>query len=69
MAGRLGGVFYWLGGSLAVILLIGGTWLFYGVFKSQTREAVAWLLPIAVVILGVIAWLIARAFRFVLARH
>jgi hypothetical protein len=52
IAARLGGVFYWLSGGLAVILLIGGAWFFYEVFKNQTREAVAWILPIAVVILA-----------------
>jgi septal ring factor EnvC (AmiA/AmiB activator) len=67
MAARLGGMLYWLGTGLAVLLLLGGIWLFYEVFKSQTREAVAWLLPIAVVILGSIAWLVGRAFCYVFA--
>jgi hypothetical protein len=67
LAARLGGVLYWLGTGLAVLLLLGGIWLFYEVFRSQTREAVAWLLPIAVVILGSIAWLVGRAFCYVFA--
>jgi hypothetical protein len=73
VAARLGGIFYWLGSSLAVILFIGGgIWLLYEVFKIQTQEAVAWLLPIVVVILGVMRQVRRRlnfAGRRIWSRH
>jgi DNA repair exonuclease SbcCD ATPase subunit len=63
MAARVGGVVFWLNASLTVIVLTGAIWLVYELFKSQAHEARAWLVPTALIIVGVIALLIVRGFR------
>jgi uncharacterized protein YhaN len=63
MAERVGCVVFWLNASLTVIVLTGAIWLVYELFKSAAHEARAWLVPTALIILGVIALLIVRGFR------
>ena len=63
MPARVGGIMFWLNASLTVIVLTGAIWLFYELFKSQSHEARAWLVPTVLIILSVIPLLIVRGFR------
>jgi len=63
MPARVGGLVFWLNASLTVIVLTGAIWLFDELFKSQSHEARAWLVPTVLIILSVIALLIVRGFR------
>jgi DNA repair exonuclease SbcCD ATPase subunit len=62
MAARVGAIVFWLNTGLTVIVLTGAIWLFYELFKSQSHEAGAWLLPTALIIFGVIALMMVRGF-------
>jgi cytochrome c-type biogenesis protein CcmH/NrfF len=44
-------------------MLTGATWLVYELFKSQTHEARAWLVPTALIILSLIVVLITLLSR------
>ncbi len=64
MAERLGNVLYWTGCLIAAALLVGGYLLMSGGgYKLQPFDYVVIGAP------AVVAWLIGRALRYILAGH
>jgi hypothetical protein len=62
MASRLGNVLYWLGCLIAAVIFIGGYLMMSGGgYKLQFPDYLVIGLP------AIVAWLIGRAFRYVLA--